>query len=148
MERRLTTAPVSQPPFNDPRVAFGEERCYTVRAVQRVAGSTIESDAPQPTCETLVDTFPPRPPTGLTTIASDGAISLIWDPSGAADLAGYHVLRGQPGGGLTRITAAPLQETSFRDVVPSGSRAAYAVQAVDREGNASAPSPIVEDTAR
>lgn len=147
-ERRLTTRPADMPPFVDPRVAFGEERCYTVRAVQRVGALSIESEAPPAACVDMVDTFPPRPPTGLTTVPSDGAISLIWDPGDAADLAGYHVLRGEPGGTLTRITPTVLQETSFRDVLASGTRVAYAVQAVDREGNVSAPSSSVEDTAR
>jgi hypothetical protein len=110
---------------------------------------TVESDAPTPACATLVDTFPPPPPSGLEPIASDGAISLIWDPSEAPDLAGYVVLRGPAGGReLTPVTPSPIAEASFRDVVPSGGRFVYAVQAVDKAGNRSAPSDHVEETAR
>ncbi len=147
-QRRLTTRPVETLSFADPRVVFGEERCYAVRAVQRVGALAIESDAPPVACETLVDTFPPRPPTGLQHVASDGAITLIWDPSDAADLAGYLVLRGQPGGTLAPMTPAPHQGTTFVDTLPSGTRAIYAVQAVDSDGNVSEASATVEDTAR
>jgi hypothetical protein len=42
----------------------------------------------------------------------------------------------------------PVLETSFNDNVPAGTRYVYAVQAVDKAGNASAPSNRVEETAR
>jgi hypothetical protein len=147
-ETRLTNAPVAKPLFVDSRVEWGVERCYTVRAVQVVAKLTVESEAPPPTCVTLVDTFPPPPPSGLTTVASDGAISLIWDATSASDLAGYFVLRGLTADALTRVTAAPIRETTFRDAVPSGSRFVYAVQAVDNAGNVSGRTALAEDTAR
>jgi hypothetical protein len=147
-ERRLTENPTPTPSFVDPRVTFGEQRCYTVRVLQNVGTLSLESEALAPACVTLTDTFAPAPPTGLTTVPSDGAISLIWDPSDADDLGGYIVLRGEPGGTLSPITPAPVQDTSYRDVVPSGARVAYAVQAVDDEGNASTPSATVEDAAR
>src|SRR5690606_8104365 len=134
-ERRLTTRPVETARFVDARVVFGAERCYLVRALLGAGTQAIESEAAGETCVKLVDTFPPPAPTGLTTVPTDGAISLIWDPSGADDLAGYVVLRGQPGGSLAPITPGVQRETSFRDAVPSGTRAVYAVQAVDREGN-------------
>jgi hypothetical protein len=130
-------------------VEWGVRRCYTVRVVESIDGLTVESDAPPPACTTLVDTFAPPPPSGLEPIASDGAISLIWDPGEAPDLAGYVVLRGPAGGGeLTPITLSPIAEASFRDVVPSGGRFVYAVQAVDKAGNRSAPSDRVEETSR
>lgn len=147
-ERRLTTNPMPETSFVDPRVTFGTERCYTVRVLRSVGTLAVESEAPAPACVKMVDTFPPAAPEGLTTVPSDGAISLIWDSSEAADLGGYVVLRGEPGGQLSRITTEAIQDTSYRDVVPSGTRAVYAVQAVDKEGNVSEPSALVEDTAR
>jgi multidrug transporter EmrE-like cation transporter len=149
VESRLTAKPVTELRYEDRRIEWGARRCYTVRAVQSIGGLTVESDAPTPACATLVDTFPPPPPSGLEPIASDGAISLIWDPSEAPDLAGYVVLRGPAGGReLTPVTPSPIAEASFRDVVPSGGRFVYAVQAVDKAGNRSAPSDHVEETAR
>jgi len=150
-ERRLTDRPSAEQTFTDPRVEFGEERCYTIRAVQRIGTLSVESEGPASACATMVDTFAPRAPTNVTTVPSDGAISLIWDPSDAADLAGYLVMRGQPGsavGTFSRVTPKPITETSFRDIVSSGTRAAYSVHAVDEQGNISAPSDPVEDTAR
>jgi hypothetical protein len=124
-------------------------RCFAVRTVRTIAGLTVESEAQPPTCTKLIDTFAPVAPSGLEAIASDGAISLIWDPSEASDIAGYLVRRGPAGGGeLTPVTPAPIAESSFRDVVPSGTAFMYDVQAVDRAGNISPPSDRVEETAR
>jgi hypothetical protein len=148
VETRLTKEPVSVPRFEDSRVEWGGQRCYTVRAARTAAGAAIESEAPDQVCTTMVDTFAPAPPTGLTAVASAGAVSLIWDASPAADLAGYFVLRGVPGGQMIRVTPSAVPETSFRDTVPTGTRFAYAVQAVDASGNVSPPSVPVQETSR
>jgi hypothetical protein len=148
-EIKLTTAPVAETTFSDPRMTWGATRCYGVRTVQSFGDLAVESDEPRPACVTLVDTFAPAAPKGLTSIASQGAISLIWDPSEESDLDGYLVLRGPPpGDSLTPITPALIHETTFRDVVPAGSRYIYAVKAVDKSGNVSAASAMVEETAR
>jgi len=46
------------------------------------------------------------------------------------------------------VTPAPIHETSFQDRGQPGVRYTYAVQAVDKAGNLSAPSDRVEETAR
>jgi hypothetical protein len=148
-ETRLTQKAIIERQYLDHRMTWGAERCYTVRSVQIVAGLPIESgDSAPPVCATITDTFPPPSPTGLRAVGSEGVISLIWDASTASDLAGYVVLRGPTGGQLEPITASPIEETTFRDTVPSGQRVVYAVRAVDKSGNASAPSMPVEETAR
>ena len=76
-------------------MAWGEKRCYAVRTVETIGAFTIESDAPQPRCVTLADTFPPAAPQGVQGIPSEGAINLIWEPNPEKDLAGYIVLRGR-----------------------------------------------------
>ena len=43
------------------RIVWGEERCYVVRAVERTAALSVESEAAA-RCTTLVDTFPPAAP--------------------------------------------------------------------------------------
>jgi hypothetical protein len=96
----------------------------------------------------LVDTFPPAAPKGLLTAPSEGAINLIWDVSAEKDLAGYLVLRGDSPAALARITAAPIQAPTFRDAVPQGFHAFYAVEAVDTAGNISAPSTVMDETSR
>jgi len=145
---KLTRAPVAEPEYSDRRVTWGEERCYVVRSVEIVADLPIESDAVAPVCATLRDTFAPAPPANLQSSPLEGAINLIWDANTEKDLAGYIVLRGTAPDALAPITDSPLPVTTFLDRVPAGVRYTYAVQAVDRAGNASEPSRSVEEAAR
>jgi fibronectin type 3 domain-containing protein len=145
----LTAAPVAETSYTDPRIAWGEERCYVVRAVERVAALSVESEAQTPRCITLVDTFPPAAPKDLKAVSTEGVISLIWEASPESDLAGYIILRAQaPAEPTTAVVSAPVLETSFNDAVQAGIRFVYAVRAVDRAGNASPPSNRVEEAAR
>lgn len=142
-ETRLTESPVREPQFFDRRIAWGAERCYTVRTVQTIETLTLESEPARPACDRLADTFPPAPPSGLVTVASQGAISLIWNANSEKDLAGYVVLRGlSPTGPLSPITPTPIDPTStqFVDRIEAGTPFVYAVQAVDKAGNASTSS--------
>jgi hypothetical protein len=146
-EIRLTSQPVAGAPFVDSRLEWGVERCYAVRVVRIFDGLTAESDASPPRCVTPADTFPPRPPTGLQAVASEGAISLIWEPNTEKDLAGYIVLRADARSGtMVPVTPTPIQVTTLRDPVQPGVRYVYAVQAVDRAGNTSVPSSRSEET--
>ncbi len=148
-EVRLTERPLNELQMADSRIEWGAERCYIVRAIETVGSLTIESDASPKACVTLTDTFPPKPPAGLQAIASEGAVNLIWEASDDADLAGYIVLRAvAPADTLVRVTPEPLTQATFADTVPAGTRAIYAVQAVDKAGNVSAPSARVAETAR
>jgi fibronectin type 3 domain-containing protein len=145
----LNDKPLETASFTDPRVEFGTERCFVVRTVQQQGGAITESEPSQPACVTPVDSFPPEAPKGLAAVASDGAISLIWEASAAADLAGYVIMRSEPGGAPHAITPEPIKETTFRDTTASrGAKYLYTVVAVDTAGNRSAPSNAVEETAR
>ena len=146
---RLTLKPLDVASYTDARIAFGETRCYVIVAAEIVGGATIESDAPPPVCEPLVDTFPPAVPKELKAISSEGAINLIWEPNTEKDLAGYIVLRGtEPAETLLPITAAPIVEPSFHDAVTPGIAYVYAVRAVDKAGNTSGSSVRAVETAR
>ena len=146
---KLTAAPIAAATYNDTRMVWDQERCYAVRAAERIVSAVVESDASPAGCETPVDTFPPAAPKGLVAIASEGAINLIWEPNAEADLDGYIVLRAiAPSDALEPITPAPIKETAFRDGVQAGLQYSYAVRAVDRAGNQSPPSPRVTETAR
>jgi predicted small lipoprotein YifL len=150
--RRLTPEPLQGTTFTDTRLDYGTERCYAVRTVETVGTMRAESVASAPVCITARDVFPPATPRSLAAIASDGAISLIWDANTEPDLAGYIVLRAvAPGAPVEPITPAPIRETTFRDTtVTPGTRYVYAVVAVDTADppNASPPSDPVEETAR
>jgi len=147
----LTKTPVAEPRFLDPRVEWGATRCYAVRGVESVNGVPVESAPSRDTCVTLVDTFAPAPPKGLSVLPSSGgtAMQLIWDANTEPDLAGYIVLRGvAPGDTLVAVTPSPVTEPSFTDTVQPGTRYVYAIQAVDKSGNRSAASERKEETAR
>jgi hypothetical protein len=146
---RLTEHPLEGSTFVDKRIEWGAERCYVVRSVETIEQMTLESEASPSTCVTLTDTFAPAAPQGLTVVASEGAMNLIWNPNAEPDLAGYLLWRAMPADGtLTSITPSPVRESTFKDTVPAGSHVAYAVQAVDKAGNVSPMSTRVEETAR
>jgi len=145
---KLTKTPVSDPSFADARLVWGEERCYVVRTAQRVDETVIESAATPEVCVTPVDTFPPAAPKSLQTVASVGAITLIWEPNTERDLAGYLVLRGATQSDLQPLMTTPMTATSFRDDLAPGTHHLYAVRAVDKAGNESVLSNLADDTAR
>ena len=145
----LNATPLVERSFQDPALEFGRERCYVVRAVSILGDLSQESAASPPACITPADTFPPARPAGLAAVASEGAISLIWEGNSDADLQGYLVLRAEGGGELRPLTADPINETTYRDAaVKAGTRYTYALVAVDKAGNRSEPSARVEETAR
>lgn len=145
----LNPKPVPEFGYEDTRMDFGANRCYVVRSVVVVARRAVESEASGPQCQMLVDTFPPAAPKGLNTVATVGAINLIWEPNTEADLAGYLVLRAQaPSWEFARLTPMPIADASFFDTVKGATKFLYAVVAVDKAGNVSTQSEPVEETAR
>jgi hypothetical protein len=147
--KALNDTPLETASFTGPQVEFGKERCFVVRTVRQQASGTIESESSPPGCVAPADTFPPETPRGLAAVASEGAISLIWEASPDADLAGYLIIRAEAGAAARAITPEPIKETTFRDTTASrGMKYVYAVVAVDAAGNRSAPSNAVEETAR
>ena len=93
-QQRLTQTPLTEPRYDDSRIEWGATRCYTVRTVETIGGLSLESEAPPPQCQTLVDTFPPSAPKDLQLVAGERSINLIWAPNSEKDVAGYIVLRG------------------------------------------------------
>ena len=148
----LTPAPIVVTSFTDPRLELGVERCYTVRSVATVGALSVESAPAEPVCVKPSDVFPPAAPASLAAVASEGAISLIWDGNREPDLAGYLVFRGvAPGEKLEAITPKPIRETTYRDTaVKPGERYVYVVVAVDtaQPPNVSPQSNRVEEVAR
>jgi len=148
-ETKLTPQPIKDQQFVDSKAGLGAERCYAVRAVEMVGTLSLEGARSPVACRLLADVFAPAAPKGLKAVAAEGAISLIWDANSEKDLAGYVVLRGvAPGETLTPLTTTPLTDTTYRDTVEAGIRYVYAIVAVDKAGNQSAPSIKVEETAR
>jgi hypothetical protein len=146
----LNPSPLAATRLELPGGDLGSEQCFTVRSVEVVQNVALESDASPAACVTPRDVFPPAAPQGPGLLLLDGAIELVWDANSEADLAGYTVLRADaPGDTLRPLTPSPIRETTFRDTtVRPGGHYFYAIVAVDRAGNASAPSARIEGTAR
>jgi predicted small lipoprotein YifL len=153
----LNPAPLDKATFTDNRLAYGEERCYVVRAVLLYGGARLESPASSQACVTPKDTFAPTAPKNLAGVGSEGGVSLIWEADSEPDLDGYLVLRGElkPDGTqpetLKPITPEPIHETTYRDsTAKPGVRYVYAVVAVDHATprNVSAESNRIEESAR
>jgi fibronectin type 3 domain-containing protein len=146
----LNEKPLDVPSFEHASAKPGVERCFVVRTVETVAGTTVESEPSVKACITPRDTFPPAAPKALSAVAGPGAINLIWDGNAEPDLVGYVVLRAEaPGDTLQPLNSEPTRETRYRDAtVTPGVRYVYAIIAVDRAGNRSTASPRIEETAR
>jgi hypothetical protein len=131
--RLLTPTPIQTTTFTDARIEFGATRCYVVRTVDMIGPGSIQSVSSPPVCVKPKDTFAPAAPKSLQAVASEGAISLIWDANTETDLAGYIVLRAAASSNrFEPITPAPIRETTYRDTaVRRGVRYVYVVIAVD-----------------
>jgi hypothetical protein len=152
----INPSPVGADGFALPLTAFGEERCFVVRAGLQYGKARVDGTSSAVACATPIDKFPPGAPKGLVAVGSEGGVSLIWDANTEGDLAGYLVLRGEVGPGGAAATLAPLmetplKETTFRDTTARpGVRYVYAVVAVDTASprNVSEESNRVEEGAR
>jgi hypothetical protein len=152
LPKPINPAPTPETEWPIKGVTFGVERCFEVRPVDQVFGTTVIGPASPRKCITPQDTFPPAAPKSLQAIAAPGVINLIWDANTEPDLGGYVVLRGEaPGDTLQAITTTPVTGTTYRDeTVKPGTRYVYAIVAVDRAvpQNASPQSNRAEETAR
>ena len=91
------------------------------------------------TAQVGVDTNPPRRPGRPEVTETAGAQTLTWTPTeDVSGIAGYLLTR-EVDGEVTQIEV-PGTETTYRDDLPAGTVATYAVIAVDGSGNASEPS--------
>jgi hypothetical protein len=149
----LNPMPLESFTFTDPLRSDGQRHCYAVSAVRGQNQRQVEGHPSMAICVTTIDIFPPARPIGLSPIAAEGTISLVWEANTDRDLQGYQVWRGEDGSEtLTRITEDVVKETRYTDEgVKPGVRYVYAVTAVDNQSpkpNVSPESERVEVTAR
>lgn len=142
----------------DPTITSGDRYVYTVARERSVtlAGHvyTVSSDLATVTTSALTDTFAPRAPAGLDSIAtpqsdeSKASIDLSWEPNTETDLAGYLVYRRDSVSGATaKLTPEIHPGTAFHDeTILTGHKYIYWVTAVDHSGNESPRSSSTEET--
>lgn len=136
----LNPKPVKGTSYVDFSAPYGAPLVYTVRAIlaknPRVEGLPAEELA-----FSFRDIYPPPPPSRLDALSEGARVRLVWTPVDAGDLAGYLVFRAEGDGAPARLTKEPVTDPFFTDAAAQGKRYRYTVRAVDRAGNASAPSP-------
>lgn len=139
----LNESPIRETQWEDGDVAEGVRYRYRVRSVVEVDQREVLSRASEEVVVDYRDEFPPAVPTGLRLIP-DGSrsVNVLWAPNDERDLAGYAVVRREPGGDWKRLDPGNLRSASFVDhaVTPGGSYE-YAVFAFDgsRPPNSSEP---------
>jgi len=141
---KVTPQPVAPTTHQDLAVLNDVEYDYQVHSARLVGGDLLESvDSPMATA-LPEDRTPPPPILSLVAVAISEGIGLHWDPSPAADLAGYRVYRRGPGEAtFEKLTPQLLTRPHFIDTrAVRGKAYVYYVTAVDksRRANESLPS--------
>ena len=133
-------ATVTAGPYVDRAVEAGKTYSYRAQAVE----GPVESALSAPVSITVQDKFAPGPPTGVTAVVGIESIELAWEPNPEPDLSGYRVYRAL-GSGEFAVLAARVEPPAFSDRMAAASGVhRYRVTAIDRSGNESAPSAVVE----
>lgn len=151
----LASSPTNS--YRDTAFDFGKTYLYTVRTAIPGDGSPVESSDSAPVIVTPRDIFPPAVPQSVEAAVIVGSptnapeVDLSWSMNPETDLAGYHVYRSEQQGTPGQlVTPDLLLSPAYRDTsVQSGHRYWYAVTAVDRSGNESAPCvPVAAEVAQ
>lgn len=150
--RLVSRTPVTDDVFQDADFEFGKEYSYYVRTVSLGAdGNPVESDDSERVTLTPKDVFAPSAPEAVTIAASPRTISIFFSSNPEKDVVGYRVYRSTdaavPEVEWTLVTKKLLETTTFQDdAVESGKTYYYFIVAVDRFGNSSPHSVVVNET--
>ena len=98
---------------------------------------------------TEVDSVPPLPPQGLSTVSLDNAVDISWLPSQEADISGYSIWRNGSANGRFVLIGTTHDTYFVDDAALNGTTYYYRLSAYDRAGNESALSAeVAYDTPR
>jgi len=126
---------------------FTWDREYRFK-VSSVSEKFYESDDSKEISIIPVDKFPPTPPKNLVAIPEEGFILLRWDKVEVNDFEKYNVYR-EEDGKKKLLTLNGTTETRFEDRTGTkGKIYKYFVTAIDKNGNESSPSNLVEERYR
>jgi hypothetical protein len=119
---------------------------YAIRALRTSRGTLARSEPSARATATPLDMTPPRPPTELVAVPSQGTVRLVWIGSPDPDAGRYIVYRGRNGGALERVGSTMAPGTTFTDRdVPAG-QWRYAVSAQDSSSRANESARSAEVT--
>jgi fibronectin type 3 domain-containing protein len=136
----IATAEMS--PYIDRAVELGKTYAYDVQGVS----GPVESAVSAPVRVTVRDEFAPKAPSGVTVVAGQNSVELAWERNTEGDLAGYRVYRAE-GAGEFAVLADALEVVAYSDrQVEGGKTYRYRLTALDRSGNESQPSVMVQGT--
>jgi len=116
---------------------------YEIVAAREVDSKWITGIAAPPVTVKNTDTTPPKTPTGLQLVVSDGVAILTWDPNQELDLKGYFIYRD----GYCLNPDLPHVGNSFVDM-DYQTNSLYTVSAIDEFGNRSPQSKPVSGLIR
>ena len=136
--------------YEDRNFVFGQTYRYFVRASATDTSPYFESEDSEGMEILTKDTFAPEPPKGLISVAGQTVLAISWDANAEDDLDGYRVWRREEGATeFTLLTPDPIKESAYNDrAVEKGKMYAYAVTALDKDGNESQKSKTISDRIR
>jgi hypothetical protein len=140
----VLAATVQKPEWLDSQAEFSKPYSYMVQTVARKDSHIAESDLSEAITFTPVDTFPPATPAGLRASAAPNSVELTWDGNTEPDLSAYRVYRATVGGAFEKIADVSAVPSYSDRAVEPGKTYRYAISAIDRSGNESSRSAVVE----
>ena len=140
----IQVAPPETDRFLDRGARLDNRYIYTVTTVAEVE-PLVESAIAIEQEVNYLDRFAPPTPDNLVALPETGRVRLLWEPSGAVDLAGYLLYRRGPGEKVEQLTPEPTIGLEFLDQdVVTDETYVYYVIAIDHTGNRSEHSREVE----
>jgi len=133
-------ASVNENKYVDVSAAYDTEYHYIVTGKT----GSAESLPSVPVEANFPDIYPPAVPAGLTAQIGPDAIDLAWQRDTESDLQGYYIDRSVNNGPFQRLGDLITLPTYTDHAVEHGKSYSYKISAIDKKGNQSAQSGVVE----
>ncbi len=143
--KKINSEPLYKAEFLFSDFSWDVRYTFKVSAVEK---NLYESEDSEEISLVPVDMFPPPPPQNIIAIPEEGFILLKWEKVDCEDLEKYNVYR-KDNEKVLLLTQHGTKETFFEDKTgESGKIYVYFVTSVDKKGNESKPSNMVEEKFR
>ena len=139
------SATVTAPEWLDTSTEFDKTYTYMVQAVLKLDNhKEAESELSAEASIVPRDTFPPAAPKGVQASIAPNSIELNWEPNAEEDLNGYRIYRAEGNGEMAKIADVAVVPAYSDRKAEHGKTYRYTIAAVDRAGNESPRSAVVE----